>query len=104
MSLIISQQLYNELRAHGEHHRAPVAGGVRMTDRAADRAHVADEWIGNQRRRIEENVQRAAQLRCALHVAMSGSCADPHMPVFSTDSLESINPPDINNNNWRRKS
>ena len=94
----------HELGADREHHRAPVAGGIGVADRAADCPHVADERIGDERRRVEEHVERAAQVGGALDIAMTGARSDTHMPVFSANSLESINSSDIDDDDWSRKS
>jgi hypothetical protein len=101
---LATRRLDDEFRADREHHRAPVAGGIRVTDRTAHGAHVANERVGDERRRVEQHVKRAAQLRRALDIAMSGPGSDAHMPVFSADSLESVDLADINDDYGGRKS
>ena len=75
-----------------------------MADRAADGAHVANQWIGDERRGIQEDVERPTQVRRTLHIAMTGAGSDQHMPVFSTNSLEAVNFPNIDDDDRSRKS
>ena len=75
-----------------------------MADRTADGAHVANQRIGDERRRVEEHVEGSAQIGRALDIAMPCPGADTHMPVFSPNSLEFVDMPDIDEHNRRRKS
>jgi hypothetical protein len=53
-------RLDDEFGTNSEHHRTPVTCRIRMADGSSDGPHVADERIGDERRRVEQHVERPA--------------------------------------------
>src|SRR5258708_2873416 len=71
----------HELGVEREHDRAPVAGGVRVADRADQGSAVPDQRVGDPADGFDHERDQLRELLAALDVDVAGAGADPDVAV-----------------------
>ena len=77
-------------RVEGGAHRGEVLGGVRLAERAADRAPVADDRVGDDRLGVREDREERGELRRLQQLAVPGHRADPDLVRADPDVAELV--------------
>ena len=85
----------DDLRTRRQQRGAPVALRVRVRDRAADRAEVADDRIGDLRRRLAQDRIAVAQELRALARLVPHERADPECASVLGERVEAGDPVDV---------
>ena len=92
---LAGRALQDDARTEREHHRAEVAGRVRVGERSADRPEVADQGIRDLRRGGGDRRVARADDVVGGELVVPDQRADPQAPVFLLDAVQAFDPVDV---------